>query len=135
MYAHRAADTIKQGSYQYREPTTATGYRGCAIGCTLPLINDTDKYANGWWWQRVEDDYGIDRHVAELIDGIFETQETFGTAARFAVEAVEAIPVGADLSSVRDDWRDMYIGSNASIARQTDWLLDLLANAPVPVAT
>lgn len=105
LKAHRRADTIVQGIYQQIDPESATGYRGCAIGCTLPklAVDDGlfDEYAgNGHWWARIETEYGIPYEVARAIDNIFEGQPSFHAAADFAVKVIEAIPVGADLTDV-----------------------------------
>jgi len=97
LQQHRAEDSIIKGVYQQLSPELASGYRGCAIGCTLPHLEREPSS----WHGRVEDMYGIPRTVARLIDGIFENLPTGDDQhARFAVEVIEAVPVGADLSLV-----------------------------------
>jgi len=104
---HRAADEIVHGVYQELDPDTASGYRGCAIGCTLPAqpsynVDGIDQITPGQGWHaQVEAEYGIPATIAHLIDGIFEALPTDrGEHADFAVAVIEAIPVGADLSLV-----------------------------------
>ena len=94
---HRAEDSIIKGVYQEFRPNLASGYRGCAVGCTLPRLGADPVN----WHERVEELYGIPRALARLIDGIFENLPTVDDAhARFAVEVIEAVPVAADLSLV-----------------------------------
>ena len=103
---HRAADAIIQGLYQQYDPGLAVQYRGCAIGCTLPLqetnpVPGRHEVAGpgAGWHAEVERLYGIPRPVAHLIDRIFEGLPT-DEAGDFAVAVIEAVPVGADLSMV-----------------------------------
>ena len=98
MRQHRADDEIVQGFYQRIDPTAASGYRGCLIGCTLPPLPDAAKPVEGWH-VRVEDEYGIPQTVGYLLDRTFEGLP-YGQHAEFAVAAIDAIPVGADLSLV-----------------------------------
>jgi hypothetical protein len=133
MHAHRAADSIVQGIYQQIDPDVATGYSGCAIGCTLPPLPYTPEGydPDNGWWQQVEEAYGIPWAVARLIDNTFEDQHEFEDAARFAVEVIEAIPVGADLSAIDDQWLADQMPEEYAESR-ADWLVDHLAVAPVP---
>lgn len=130
LHAHRAADEIVQSIYQYNDPAAASGYRGCVIGCTLPFLDDIALDLNAaQWWQRIEEEYGIDREIASAIDHTFEAQESFEAAAAFAVAVIEAIPVGADLGPVVDKWRYAWHRADAGA-----WLIEHLAAAPVPEA-
>lgn len=145
MKEHRAKDEIVRGTYQdffvydkelgrdvltlpTEEGVAPEGstYKGCAVGCTLPPISQ--KYDDGDfnWHQEVEKHYGIDSYVAWLIDEIFESQDTFEEAAQFAVDVIEAIPVGADLS-----WFEETRYGPHSAER----FLETLRKAPVPGAT
>jgi hypothetical protein len=106
---HRAADEIVRGIYQAYAPNSENGYRGCAIGCTLPR-QDINSYTdegdeiespNAGWHGEVEHLYGIPRPIGRLIDGLFESLPTVNDQhAEFAVAVIDAIPVGADLSLV-----------------------------------
>jgi hypothetical protein len=142
LWAHRAADTIVRGLYQQYAPRFATGYRGCAIGCTLPLqepepcncpaFHDVAEPGAGWHGQ-VETLYGIPMRVAKIIDEIFESTAPHAAAGDFAVAVIEAIPVGADLSQVASRWAD---GDEAEgPVDDAGLLIHLLATAPVPAAT
>jgi hypothetical protein len=134
LRAHRAADSFIQGFYQLPDPQHATGYRGCALGCTLPKLSPKDFAAledcddGRPWWERIEREYGIPAEVARLVDYTFEEQDSFNSAADFAVAVIEAIPVGADLDFIEDAW--MFDAEPAAAAR---WLIDALTNAPAPV--
>lgn len=115
MRQHREHDEIVQGLYQLINPNFASGYRGCLIGCTLPAqpVRAEDEIESfgvegiepvsptfGWHGQ-VERLYGIPRPVGHLLDRIFEGLPCGdGKPAWFAVESIEAIPAGADLSMV-----------------------------------
>lgn len=104
MLAHRAEDSIVQGIYQELDPEVASGYRGCLIGCTLPKpAGPQGDLFGGHWHTRVAELYGIPKHVAEILDTVFEDLEP-SECPTFAVASIEAIPVGADLEQVTDRW-------------------------------
>lgn len=97
----REIDAFVQGTYISKDPEAALGFRGCAIGCVVQsqrgiIASDTEN-----WHQMVEDDLGIPLVVSHLIDRIFEDLSTDDEQhAQFAVDAIDAVPVGADLSLV-----------------------------------
>jgi hypothetical protein len=83
LKAHHEADEIIQG----------TGFEnghGCAVGCTL---NNYDHSA-------YENELGLPRWLAHLEDRIFEGLPA-KDAQQFAVDFLEAVPVGADVEKVR----------------------------------
>jgi hypothetical protein len=108
---HRAEDEIVQGTYQELYPGKAGAYRGCAIGCTLPqrpiayssygtaYLRDPE---DGNWQAEVERLYGIPTYIGLRIDWAFEDLPT-EDCAEFAVAVIDAIPVGADLSTTTRD--------------------------------
>lgn len=98
MIQHRANDEIIRGDYQRIDPELASGYKGCAIGCSLPAQPGGKEPREGWHG-RVQAEYGIRAVVAGLIDDIFESLP-HGEHAAFAVDSLQAPPVGADLSRV-----------------------------------
>jgi hypothetical protein len=103
LRTHREQDTIVQGLYQDLDPGSAVGYRGCAIGCTLP-IQPGDEHTNVvppdcGWHAEVERLYGIPCEILWRIDDLFETRDV-AEAGQFAVDVIEAIPVGADLHEI-----------------------------------
>lgn len=143
MKAHRAADDFIQGHYQIADTDSPLGYRGCALGCTLPKIEGGLPRT---LLEEVELQYGIHRHVADLIEDIFEGVDE-EDAGDFAVAVIKAIPVGADLSRIverLDDFRE-YPEPAPFVHRSDepfdgpyearDWLLRELAAAPVPAVT
>jgi hypothetical protein len=138
MKEHRAEDSIIQGEYQVYAPEVATQYKGCLLGCTLPPeVNAQQKLVNSnWGWQRrVAEAYGIPRGVAFYLENVFENLP-FDEAADFAVESIEAIPVGADLTEVDRYWT--YQNEFDPLwdpSMEKDKLLDMLRNAPVPEPT
>jgi len=76
MKRHIKSDEVKQG----------VGYengRGCAVGCTL----------NGYDHKAFEDELGVPEALAWLLDDLKD-------APQFALDFLEAIPVGADLSLI-----------------------------------
>ena len=133
LRAHRAADEIVQGVYQINDDY---GYRGCAIGCTLPELSEDecreldagDMYS---WHRRVEREYGIPWIIAWRIDQTFELFFDHKEAGKFAVDVIDAIPVGADLSSVFKQFPHL----DETIEDYAAWLIDALANAPIPAGT
>ena len=131
MKEHRAEDSIIQGEYQKFAPEMATQYKGCLLGCTLPLV----QIAPGLqmrWQRRVAEAYGIPTGVAYLLENVFENLP-FEEAANFAVESIEAIPVGADLTEVERYWLlEDESDASWSATKEKDKVLGLLRNAPVP---
>jgi hypothetical protein len=135
-------------------------YLGCAVGCTLPPVtpeqqNDPanwDKEQMFSWHVLLQNTYGIDAKVAYLIDSTFEAQSTLEAAGDFAVAAIQAIPVGADLSgvwsiphtcggtvsdSINRDQLDhcvahALLGFGGDPVTRAKTLIGLLSDAPVP---
>ena len=104
MREHRRQDTIVHMTYQ-DVTRKAIGYRGCFIGCTLPnMLKKRDRDLFTWSWHVEFQEYtGIPIRLAWLLEGVFEGLPTAGKVhAKFAVQIVEAIPVGVDLESVAD---------------------------------
>jgi hypothetical protein len=83
LKAHHAADEIIQGQGW-------NGSHGCAVGCTL---NEYDPKA-------YENELGLPQWLARLEDRIFEGLPAV-EAKQFAVDFLEAVPVGADVENVR----------------------------------
>lgn len=132
MLQHRAADSIIQGQYQVLDPNGAMGYRGCLIGCTLPLrtVSGYDGVPDNWH-QEVEDQYGIPEEIAILLDYTFE-RLTVDKAPWFAVTFIEATPVGADMDKVveqlKQDLVDQYHEGVLPLwieFNDPDWLCEL----------
>lgn len=102
MLQHRVEDSIIQEMYQEVDPDLASGYRGCLIGCTLPLQSVEGAISSSellGWHEKVTKLYGIDTSVVFILERVFEGV-TSGEAADFAVNSIVAIPVGADLSRI-----------------------------------
>lgn len=104
MLQHRAEDSIIQQAYQMYSPEVASKYRGCLIGCTLPIDPDVAQGADirtrdvaKKWHQQVEDLYGVPVPVGLMLDQVFESVPVTHAPA-FALASIEAISVGADLS-------------------------------------
>lgn len=148
MKHHRAQDEFIRGQYQKWAPETASKYRGCALGCTLPYIKQRDARSITFS-KEVQKRYGISFLVADMIDNIFEGLPNVEAAADFAVAVIETIPVGADLSGIACGGCDCNCGqctkecgtcfectSTTSIWEDPegyrDRLLVALAQAPVP---
>ena len=169
MKEHRARDEIQRGFYQsftryvdgkavdnwsyldeYGVLPEGFSHLGCALGCTLPGVDEATYHSPGFSWRgQVEKEYGIDRRVADLIDDLFENQPGFQEAAQFAVDVIEAIPVGADLSAiachvdgydsnhddcVRCEFNVSAYGHKGDVGVVTERMLRELRNAPVPDA-
>lgn len=130
MKTHREADNFIQGDYQRIDPTAALGYRGCAIGCALERQPTYVGYgvapARGWHGQ-FEHEFGIPADVARQIDDCFESFDDRAEARDFAVQVLEAVPVGADLDDVYDEYMLSYKQAGGEVPED---LLRILAVAP-----
>ena len=84
--AHGLADEIVKGKYW-------EGGKGCAVGCTIHG-SDHSKY---------EVQLGIPTELAYLQDALFEALPDV-EAQHFPLQFLEAIPLGADLSRVWDQF-------------------------------
>lgn len=104
---HRAANSFVQGvQFQLIDPTVATGYRGNILGAMVPLIgpgmpgccgDDCRRHID--WHREVERRYGIPYLVALAMCDVFHML-TPQRCADFAVDVVQAIPVGVDLRAL-----------------------------------
>ena len=83
---HRRLDQIIQGQYWDAEEK-----KGCAVGC---LLHDPEG-----GHEQYEPEFGIPELLAHLEDGIFEALPV-EVAKDWPVRFLNAIPVGADLSTV-----------------------------------
>lgn len=117
MLQHRVEDSIIQGSYQEFAPELASQYRGCLIGCTLPMgklstwVDDccgegaAEQVVQGIdemdWHPMVEELYGVSQRVSGLWERVFEFLPA-SKAPWFAVATIEATPVGADMDLVEE---------------------------------
>jgi hypothetical protein len=114
MQAHRAADEIMQGNYLFGDKAAPAGYRGCFHGCLTAdkliaesgdkaeFVRDVDygrRSPN--WHAEGERIWGIPAHLGAALDRAFEGL-CEPEHAEFAVAAIEAMPVGADLTRVAD---------------------------------
>lgn len=143
MKQHREADDFIQGLYQKLDPASALGYRGCAIGCLLDKqpVPTEEPYCDcercqhatnepdAGWHGEVEKQLGIPERLAELIDACFE-DSLKPAHVQFAVDAIEAITVGADLSAVAAAYEEQTEDSNDE---DPALLIQLLLEAPLAV--
>ena len=93
LQAHQLADQFVQGLYVNGEDPETQEFRGCAVGCTLHRSTH----------EGYEIELGIPVALAYLHDIHFE-QLSATEAPQFAVDFLQVIPVGADLSQVFDRW-------------------------------
>jgi len=154
MKEHRAQDEIVRGAYLRVAPGySASGWRGCFHGCltTDRLMEETglsagELYEGVLGFQAYEHQFnyhnearrlwGFPEDLSRLLDVTFESLTSPEKAAIFAVEATEAIPVGADLTGVSDQVHEaMYSHQgpfNNYYDHQAAVLIEALRNAPVP---
>lgn len=129
MQEHREADALIQGAY-YRNHSPE-GFRGCAIGCLVGSWEVWSKH--GSWHDAVEEIFGINFVIAYVIDDVFEALPS-DKCADFAVEVLEAIPVGADLTSLASRFPlDEYEVEVEDPIEFAGYFIDELKNAPVPL--
>lgn len=100
LKTHAAADEIIQG-------TRWANGKGCAIGCTL------EKYDH----KGFETELGIPEWLARLEDRIFEGLPN-ADAKNFAVDFLEAVPVGVELERVKWGFLVFVLEENAKTITQ-----------------
>ena len=106
--AHRAADDIVRGRYGNEEGIS--GWRGCAVGCTI----------HGESHIAYEIELGIPKWLAVTEDNIFEFMSA-DKAPDWPIRFLEAIQVGADLSTVFDRWMQyLLIDDRDGVLQYTD---------------
>lgn len=155
MKEHRAADAFVQSEYQRVDKDMPLGYVGCAIGCLLdlqpigpllgqPAVPGSSVFDDGNAWHiETEKQFGIPADLASYIDSTFENFIEHADASDFAVDVVEAIPVGADLSDVSlalENWIYQHdlatLGQGRSGYTSPDEvatkMIELIRTAPVP---
>jgi len=114
MIEHRALDQIARGNYLQFFPGEAAAFKGCFHGCLL--VNDLAaergltpaQFADkAWgmaisvdWHEETEKHFGIPTDLGDLLDFLFETRYDSDAGGQFAVDALEAMQPGADLSMV-----------------------------------
>lgn len=107
MKQSREEDRFIQGKYFKLDWNTennrpGTDFRGCALGCLVAaeskafaaFLEQTGDSEN--WHDVAEELYGIHAGVARRIDDLFEALPV-SDCASFAVDVLEAIPVGVEL--------------------------------------
>ncbi len=99
LQKHYEADAIVQGVYgRFDDWDKQTGFRGCAVGCTLHAMGAKEYFDAH---ESYEPLLGIPQMLARFQDSIFEGLPV-KDAREWPRQFVEAIPVGADLSTVGD---------------------------------
>lgn len=144
MKAHRAQDEFVQGLYVKFDQTMESGFRGCFHGClTLEKIAEEKEipvrelaasltpHDDTRWHAEGERIWGIPAALGANLDEVFELLE-YEDAGSFAVESVEAIPVGADLSMVSDKFEAHWDECVGDATHCASHLVQLLREAPVP---
>lgn len=115
---HAAHDEIVKGQYWENG-------KGCAVGC---ILHSSDHAA-------AESELGLPAWLMHLVDDIFEALSN-ADAKVFPAQFLRAIPTGADLAPVRDQFlawlmddaaRDAWDARAAFVLASRDELLRLLA--------
>ncbi len=126
---HQEADRYIQGTYFRSEG--GEDWQGCAVGCTTaPLIAAAEGVAlDGLreplsWHKAQEVHAGIPEWLGHVEDKIFECLPV-GQAREWPARFLEAVPVGVDLTAMREAWlRDIVLdpkrGAFAHAARALD---------------
>jgi hypothetical protein len=136
MKQHQKDDEFIKGVYQLIDPEAAAGYRGCAVGCALDrqphYLDDLVMDPEHGWHEELERQFGIPFGLGMLIDDIFETLDPPANG-QFAVDILDAIPVGAVLSSdIEDQVEGCY--DHAAAVRSAAELLAVVKAAPLAEA-
>jgi hypothetical protein len=97
MKLHKEQDRFIKGHYSKNNGD----FRGCAVGCAIDSIN---KVLNKKYFyndhSKFEDAIGVPEWLAKLSDTLFEGLPD-GKNSQFAVDFLETIPVGVDLTPVK----------------------------------
>ena len=97
MYSHLEQDQIIKGTYGKQNGV----WKGCAVGCAIHSLNLKQKTSwNTGDHSVYEKELGIPLSLAYLEDNIFEGLDK-EYAPKFAVDFLEAIPVGVNLEPVK----------------------------------
>lgn len=98
MRWHQQQDRLIKGVYQDTETDV---FRGCAVGCTLRSLQEITGVTQEYYGvhARYETLIGVPQALAGVHDRLFETLPTPENQA-FAVDFLEAVPVGTDLSRI-----------------------------------
>jgi len=100
---HREADRLAQG-FGYGKLDADGKWRGCAMGCTIQTINlKQGRQIRFGDHAAYESELGVPRMLAYLEDGIFEALPK-AAALTWPERFLQAIPIGADLSLVGDQF-------------------------------
>ena len=97
MYSHKEQDQIIKGTYGKQNGV----WKGCAVGCAIHSLNIKKK--TDWKTDDhsvYEKELGIPLFLAYLEDNIFEGLPDKDNS-QFAVDFLEAIPVGVNLEPVK----------------------------------
>lgn len=134
MRAHREADEFLKGDYLLPS-ATPNGWKGCFIGCLtaellaaeqrVPIL-DVNLHRDGAWLSATQRLLGIPIRLGAVLESVFEASPDLDAAGRFAVEVVDAIPVGADLVDIAEQLLDKWPPYDAGR------IVELLEAAPVP---
>lgn len=164
MKTHQVQDEITQGYYfSQTDAKIGSGFKGCFHGCLTSdkymqenklsrkkfnrMLDAMDLDARGdqsdWYHRQGELIWGIPEDLGGLLDVTFESIDGPEEAAMFAVESIEAMAVGADLTGVvqalddadtalyNNDREAWYAArSNPMIGARA--VLQMLREAPVP---
>ena len=98
---HQQQDKILQGTYG---DNTDDGWKGCAVACSLRSLDKingvTDLEEEYSDHKRYESELGLPEWLAKLEDTLFEGLPR-AEAEKWPVRFAKAIPVGADLESLK----------------------------------
>lgn len=118
MREHRRLDEIIRGDGYWSE----YGHRGCQLGClthTGVWHNKLDEHRPH---RETERQFGIPATVARLLEHCFENLPV-EDAADWAVDSLEAIPVGADLTTIQERMMEW--------AQETDPTITFMCGGPI----
>ncbi len=97
MKKHQKNDQFIKGSYSKMNGK----FKGCAVGCAIDSFNiRLGKAYKNDSHKAFEEAIGVPEWLARLQDGVFENLPD-GESSQFAVDLLDAIPVGVDLTPVK----------------------------------
>lgn len=137
--SHAANDHVIQGTYGIGVLNGHAEFRGCAIGCLSTPHREADlrqylseflntKYGptnridgvdfygvfdeDSGQRQKLEDEFGMTKHLIIAAEGFFEAQPTHGAAINFVRDFATALPEGAEITN---DMIDAWLRNNVEL--------------------
>ena len=102
MRRHQEQDDLIQGTFGEQLPG---GWKGCAVGCVIDFNTEKHPFQTTTPHRAMFKRTGIPLWLCRAVDDLFESCD-FAYARQFPLRLLTAIPVGSDLSTVKEEFRE-----------------------------